>query len=512
MPTVIDALLVTLGLDPSDYKKGEADAAKATQATAQKVGDAQKKQAANRKATEREQQKNARETANQEKKRADQTVQGFKNMALQASALFLGFDSLKGFVSLLGNLNSNEAGLGRLSANLGVNVHELNTWGLAAERVGGKAEDIQGAFANVSKSLTDLNVRGEASPLIVLMQRLGAATRGVTDKTKALLDLGDKLREYAAAHGRDNAFNIAAGAGIDATTFNIITAANSRELLAQAERQNNVNEATAKEAQDTQAKIEAIKQRGKKIVRDIGHNITAPAVDTIDSAMTAAGYQLEALNAAAHGDFAAALNKLRNSAGGGVVEDRGELEAALTRGEEYAGLPRGLLHTIAGIESNFDPRAVNKKTGATGLMQLRPEVFGKDVGKNTFKDIDTAAAEIARLAKHYGGDYVLAAEAYNWGQGNLDHYLKGDVDRRTGRAYTLPAETRNYARAVAATPGLPRSATNPEAQPATNNTRVDIGHVTVQTNATDATGVAAGLASAVKRQTYTAQANTGQTQ
>lgn len=512
MPTVIDTLIVKLGLDPSDYKKGEDEAAKATTGTATKVTAAQKKTEAQRKKVETEQAKRTKQLADEEKKRADSTVRGFKEVALQATALFLGFDSLKGFVSLLGTLNTGEANLGRLSANLGINTHELNTWGLAAQRIGGKAEDVQAAFANVSKSITDLNVNAQVSPLFLLAQRMGLDIRNVTDKTKFLLDLGDKLRDYAAKHGRDAAYNIGAQAGIDATTFNLITADNARALLAEAARLNNITEATAKEAEATQAKIEKLKQRGTAIVRDIGHNITAPVVDTIDRVMTATGYQLEALNAAAHGDFSIAYEKLRNSAGRGVIEDRGELEDAFGRSEEYFQLPKGLLSTIAGIESNYNPRAVNKRTGATGLMQLMPQTFGADVGKDTFTDIDTAAKELARLAKHYGGNYVLAAEAYNWGQGNLDHYLRGDINPKTGRKYELPQETVNYANRVAASPALQRAQTGAAGTTATNTTTVTVGAVTVNTAATDANGVAGGLAGAIKRQTYTAQANTGQTQ
>lgn len=513
MATVIDSLVVLLGLDVSDYKKNEEEAAKATAGTAAKVTTAQKKSNDKRRQIDREQQKRTRESANEEKKRADSTVAGFKNVALQASALFLGFDSIKGFIGLLGNLNSNEAGLGRLGHNLGVNVHEMNTWGLAATRIGGKAEDVQAAFANVSKSITDLNVNAQVSPLFLLAQRMGLDIRNVTDKTKFLLDLGDKLRLYTAQHGRDAAFNIAAQAGIDATTFNLVTADNARAMLAEAEKLNNITEATAAAAAKTQSKIEALKQRGESIVREAGHIITEPAVDAVNNGISSIQDQAQAAAALVHGNFSDAWNLLKHSAGiTGVVEDRAELDAALTRGEEYAKLPAGLLHTIAQIESNMNPRAVNKKTGATGLMQLMPGTFGKDVGKDTFKDIDTAAAEIARLAKHYGGDYVLAAEAYNFGQGNLDHFLKGDINPKTGKKFELPTETKNYGARVAATPGLSRANTASAGAGATNTTNVSVGQVTVNTAATDSNGVASGLASAVKRQTYTAQANSGITQ
>jgi soluble lytic murein transglycosylase-like protein len=515
MATIIDALLVTLGLDASEYKKAEAEAAKATEGTAAKVSNAQKKSAQKRKPIDDEQRKRTRDNANEEKKRADATVKGFKDMAVGAAGLILGFDSIKGFIGLLGTLNSSEAGLGRLGANLGINTHELNTWGLAAERMGGKAEDIQGSFANVSKSITELAVNAQVSPLFLLAQRMGVDIRGITDKTKFLLDLGDKLRDYGAKHGRDNAFNVS---GLDATTFNLITADDARKRLAEAEKANHVSEETAKAAAASQAKIEALKQRASNVGRDLAHTLVPGAVDLANGVMTATDHQLNALNAAAHGDGSIAWNEIKRSFGHGVVDDRSEIDAALLRSEQYHGLPTGLLSTIAQTESNFDPRAHNKKSGAEGLMQLMPQQFGGDVGKDTFKDIDTAAKELQRLLKHYGGDVVQAAEAYNWGQGNMDHYNKGDINPKTGRKYEMPQETVNYGARVAATPGLVRNApgSNGATAGATNNTNngatVNIDAINIHTAQANAEWIAKNISSAVTRQMATAQANTGTTQ
>ena len=512
--TIIEELLVTLGLDPSGYKKGEADAAKATEQTQASITAAQKKTEAQRKRFDQDQQKRTRESMDLEKKRADSTVQGFKNIATQAAGLLLGFDSVKGFITLLGNMNQGEADLGRLSKNIGVNVHELNTWGLAAETLGGKAEDVRAALANVSKSVTDLQVSAQVSPLFLLAQRLGLDIRNVTDKTKFLLDLGDKLRAYSAAHGRDNAFNIS---GLDASTFNLITADNSRALLADAERRNSINEASAKAAADAQSKLRTVGQEFKNGLTQLQHDVVPAAADFALGGLHSIQNQAEALSAAVHGDFHAAWEKLRESAGlGGVVTDKADNRASIAAAEKAYGLAPGSLDAIAGIESGYDATAVNKSSGATGLMQLMPGTFGADVGQHTRKDIDTAAQEFARLVKHYGGNYVLAAEAYNWGQGNLDHFLRGDK-RANGTAYALPTETARYgaryAQLVGATPGLNRGvARGTIDRTGRGDTNVNIGEIVVNTKATDANGVAAGIAGAVKRQTYTAQSNTGMVQ
>lgn len=512
MATVIDSLLVELGLDIDDFLKKDAEATKAAEKTAAKITNAQKKSNDKRKPLDDAQAKRTRENANAEKKRADQTVDGFKKMALQATALFLGFDTLKGFVSLLGNLNSNEAGLGRLSSNLGINVHEMNTWGLAAERMGGSATDVQASIGTVSKAITDLNVNSQVDPLFLVAQRLGIDTRDIKDKTKFLLDLGDKLRDYSKLHGRDNAFNIS---GLNAATFNLITADNARALLTEASRLNSITEETAKQAQVTQDKIEKLKQRGKQIMTDTGHALTPVVVDVVSGGVEAGMQQLEATAALAHGQFSEAYNLLKNSFGKGIVTDRDELNAALDRGADYAGIPREVLHAIAMQESHMNPRAVNKDSGAAGLMQLNPKVKGfENAGANTFEDIDKAAAELKRLAKHYNGDYVKAAEAYNWGQGNLDHFLKGDVNPKTGRPYVMPEETRKYAaKFIAATPNLPRGdAPAITGAGGSNSTSVTVGQVVVHTQATDAQGMAQGAAAAIQKQTMIAQANTAVTQ
>ena len=513
--TILEELIVVLGIDPSNYKKGEEEAAKSTEQTAARVTAAQAKTTEQRKRFEQEQQKRTRESAELEKKRADATVKGFKDIALQASALFLGFDSLKGFVTLLGSMNQGEADLGRLSKNIGVNVHELNTWGLAAETLGGKAEDVRGALAGVSKSITDLQVNAQVSPLFLLAQRLGLDIRNVTDKTKFLLDLGDKLRAYAAAHGRDNAFNIS---GLDASTFNLITADNARAVLADAERRNSVNEASAKAAADSQAKFRTVAQEFRNSVSQIQHDLVPAAADFALGSIHSIQNQAEALSAAVHGDFRGAWQKIRESAGyGQVTTDVAENQRNLAAAEKAYGLKAGSLDAIAFLESNYNAKAVNKSSGATGLMQLMPGTFGADVGKDTRQDIDTAAREFATLLKHYGGDYVLAAEAYNFGRGRLDAFLAGKADPKTGKVLgQLPSETRKYgaqyAQLVAATPGLNRGVARGTIDRSGGDTNVTIGEIVVNTKATDANGVAAGLAGAIKRQTYAAQANTGLTQ
>ncbi len=48
-------------------------------------------------------------------------------------------------------------------------------------------------------------------------------------------------------------------------------------------------------------------------------------------------------------------------------------------------IDKRLVKAIMKKESNFNPRVVNKSSGATGLMQIKPETAGADVYKRIFK-------------------------------------------------------------------------------------------------------------------------------
>lgn len=128
-----------------------------------------------------------------------------------------------------------------------------------------------------------------------------------------------------------------------------------------------------------------------------------------DSLSTPAGY------GAGEPEQHAQSIKRHRSASAPDSYDRYFEEAARKYGQD----PK-LLKAIAAAESSWRPGIVNKKSGATGLMQVMPENF--QPGENPFDPRDNimAGARILRdgmnwANKHAGGDPVEALRYYNGG-------------------------------------------------------------------------------------------------
>jgi len=199
MATVIDSLLVKLGLDTSDYDKGR-----------KKVSDAQKGLGNEAKATGKKVKDAGKEGAS-----------GFSDMAKEATkflAVLGGTAVIKNFIQ--DTIESSSA-VERFSRNLGSSVETVSAWGNAAEVAGGSAEGLQGTMDMLSKSQTELQLTGQSglipylSALGVSMADLNGNARPVNDM---LLDMADKF----SGMDRRTANNLGQMMGIDPGTMNLL--------------------------------------------------------------------------------------------------------------------------------------------------------------------------------------------------------------------------------------------------------------------------------------------------
>ena len=545
--TIIDALVVTLGLDGGPYKKAAKEAA-------------------------REQAK----LKDSVKKGANEVSDALVDVGRQAAVLILGFEGIKGAITFLGNLNAGQASLGRFSKNLGESAHEVNTWDSAVELAGGSAKAAEADLMGLSNSITALKATGDVSPLLLLFQRMGVAITDSSGKARKLTDLmkdlGDRLKQY----NRADAFNLGRQAGLSEDTLNLILQERGeRERLLQlAEQNNRVTDDSVKKAQELQEEWRGIGQAVRGFGMDVLAFVTPYVKDLfgwvqnvftgvkntgflqgVFSALGGAIRVVVDLVKVAWSGLTQLFDLLANSRAGkflGELLDKAkgfgkefvaqadrfadqyapadkkapaataprgnstaELKAHLSDAEKKYGIPAGVLTGIANTESHFRPDIISGQTkssvGATGLMQLRPQYF-PGAGKDPHADIETAAQYLQKLYQQFG-DWTKAVAAYNDGPGNVKKIIDGQK--------VLPKETADYIRSVmGANPDALAAArfANASAVPATGGaaggrggtTTVDIGSVTVVApQARNANDIAAELPGALKRKGVVAQADTG---
>jgi soluble lytic murein transglycosylase-like protein len=101
------------------------------------------------------------------------------------------------------------------------------------------------------------------------------------------------------------------------------------------------------------------------------------------------------------------------------ADTRTTLREAATR----SGLPRGLVESVAKVESAFQQSAISPK-GAIGVMQLMPET-AKNLGADPHdveQNIDAGTRLLRELLLKYNGDVVKALAAYNAGSNAVEKF------------------------------------------------------------------------------------------
>lgn len=225
MATVIDSLVVLLGLDDANFKKGRERAEKET-----------------------------KDTARHTKSAADDITKSLTEVGRSVAAMFLGFESVSGFAKFLGHLNEGEAALGRTAANVGMSAHELNKWGSAVELAGGSAADAQAAFSQLTEDFQKMNTTGEQSSLLQFFRNRGVNIR---DSNGALRDQGtlfEELADKTARYGRQYQVTMLRQAGLSQGYINYLVQSKDLrdEQLRLAERDNAVTDETVRKAAELQ--------------------------------------------------------------------------------------------------------------------------------------------------------------------------------------------------------------------------------------------------------------------
>lgn len=241
--TVIDALVVVLGLDAKDLESKSPAAVK-------KLNELEKKADSTEKSVGKIS-KTSKETA-RSVENLSRTVTGFL-------AIIGGTVAIKNFIQDFIDTN---AQLDRLSKNLGIGVSTISAWSNASEKLGGSAQGLQGTFDMLSKAQTQLMITGESS-LVPYLSALGVSLAGVNGQARPVTDILLDLSERFSRMDRTTANNLGRMLGIDQGTMNLLLQGR-KELELEISRQKEqtaVTAAQAAQAQKLQTQIAGVKQQ-----------------------------------------------------------------------------------------------------------------------------------------------------------------------------------------------------------------------------------------------------------
>lgn len=130
---------------------------------------------------------------------------------------------------------------------------------------------------------------------------------------------------------------------------------------------------------------------------------------------------------------------------------------------KYGLDPKQLTHQLF-RESGYNPE-IKSKAGALGIGQFMPGTaprYGMQVGngvderKDPAKSIEGAAHYMSDLKKMFNGNDQLALMGYNWGEGNVQKWLRNGADPSK-----VPDETQKYVRDITGRPIGPNQANVP---------------------------------------------------
>lgn len=251
MATIIDALIVELGLDTTKFSTSQKTAVR-------QLGDLEKAGDKTEKSTKKVE------------KASKEAAHGIDNLSRTVAsflAIIGGTVALKNFV--LDFIESNAA-LDRLSKNLGLSVPTISAWSNATEKLGGSAGALQGTLDMLSKSQTQLMITGESS-LLPYMSALGISLADVNGKARPVDDILLDLADSFSRLDRTTANNLGRMMGLDQGTLNLLLQGRKElELEIQRQKQQTaVTKEQAAQAQKFQTQIAGLKQQFQAFGRSL---------------------------------------------------------------------------------------------------------------------------------------------------------------------------------------------------------------------------------------------------
>jgi hypothetical protein len=224
MATVIDSLLIELGLDASSFDKSQ-----------KKAVDSLKKF---------EDQANKANKQNQ--KGAKDSAESFDKVTESVMKLGVAIFGVAGLKNLITSVTQTNTQLNRQSNMLGMNVNSLQAWGQAVKAMGGNAEDFASSMQNMEGGLTAFSLGLGGEEVFTGLTRLGV---GLKNGKIDLLELSKALIKVKEEKGIQAALALSAPL-MGADTFYLLTQSTekTKALIEQHARLNQITQEGAEQS------------------------------------------------------------------------------------------------------------------------------------------------------------------------------------------------------------------------------------------------------------------------
>lgn len=503
--TVIDQLIVKLGLDPRDFTKGEKQAAQETVKLERQV-----------------------KTSSEGMGRS---LAGFTGKLLGIATVAV---AVKKFIGYTSELSTTIRQLGIDSDNFHIAASELRNFGNVAEMSGGKAEDVRKTVGGLSKAIYDLAYNGQISDSLIMLGRLGVqfqdSAGNMRDFKDIVLDTQSAIQQSMRnGTSRANAYQMLLQAGFDPGLANAML---KGDVSQQLNRQQQRRQVTREDIDLATKWEQSAANRGQAADAAALRQLPLEArVGTAANNAIAAGLDKAGtynFNEAAHDmgdamrsggkavrdgvtDFLLGLGRLADRMNAkNLPRGRGAYESTIQAAAKKFGVNPEILAGVLHTESNFNPGAYNEKSGATGIAQLLPKYF-PGAGKDPNADIYTAAEYLSKLhaseMKQRGFSdqeaWKTALEDYNAGQTRVHASMSPGGKPLTKETEEYPDKVLDYAAGAQPSPNAQAAAT------VNNRTDITFETVNVNTNGKDGDRIATDFTDATRRKLLAAHADTG---
>lgn len=247
MATVIDSLIVTLGLDNKDFQQGMKDTEKGLSDTRKNTDRVGKQIAASGK----------------------DAAEFFGQMQRSAIKFFAVLTAGKGLINFTRDVVTTGANLSRLSKNLNISADTIHRWGKASELNGGSMEGFLGTLQNLNNQVTEIFMKGD-SAITPYLRQLGVSVTDAAGKAKPLTtvlgDIADATEK--AFPDRQQRYAYLQQMGFDEGTINLI-AKGGKELRSTLAAQQGFSQKDADAAYRAEQTWIKAQQRLEKLTREL---------------------------------------------------------------------------------------------------------------------------------------------------------------------------------------------------------------------------------------------------